>query len=371
MLPLALTLGDAAGIGPELILRLLATAPPYPVDIYANAHILNLTAAKLRKKHPKMSLAHAQIVPHAQAHQSPRTQAVRIIDVSERLPTQAQVAIASLTEPVQGKHFAPFAHLQLAALRLAIKDTQAGHVRAICTAPWNKALFQTAGLPSVGHTEVLGQDTDAKPVMMLGGDRLRVSLVTTHLPLARVADALTQEKILFTARTTQRALKQWWNIKEPQIAIAALNPHAGEGGTMGTQEQDIITPAIAQLQREGCQVSGPWPADTLFAKARRGSAWPYDAVVCMYHDQGLIPLKMLHFGNSANITLGLPLVRTSVDHGTAYDIAGKGVASLDSLRYALSLADHLSNKARPNDAQENLATNRTTLATPEQDSQQE
>jgi 4-hydroxythreonine-4-phosphate dehydrogenase len=177
--------------------------------------------------------------------------------------------------------------------------------------------------------------------MMLGGDRQRVSLVTTHLPLSQVPARLTQARICEVARVTHLALRDCWGIAQPRLAVAGLNPHAGEAGTMGTEDRDIIAPAVETLRQEGLRADGPWPADTLFAKARPGQSWPYDAVICMYHDQGLIPLKLLHFGQSANITLGLPLVRTSVDHGTAYDIAGQGVADAGSLAYALDLAERL------------------------------
>jgi 4-hydroxythreonine-4-phosphate dehydrogenase len=206
----------------------------------------------------------------------------------------------------------------------------------------NKALFGEVGLPVTGHTEILADRTEAPDhVMMLAGDTLRVALVTTHLPLSQVAAALSTEKILSTVRTTARDLRRLFGIKRPRIAVAALNPHAGELGNIGREEIEFITPAIDAARSEGIKARGPFAADTLFAKVNVEGEWPYDAVVCMYHDQALIPLKLVEFGRSANITLGLPIVRTSVDHGTAYDIAGKGTAETGSLRYALKVAAKL------------------------------
>ncbi len=176
--------------------------------------------------------------------------------------------------------------------------------------------------------------------MMLAGERLRVALVTTHLPLRSVADALTRERILATLRTTHHDLQRWLG-RPPRIAVAALNPHAGESGTMGREELDLIAPAVLEAQALGIDARGPFPADTLFAPLLQDAPWTWDAVACMYHDQALIPLKLLHFGRSANLTLGLPIVRTSVDHGTAYDIAGQATADVGSMRYALDLAAHL------------------------------
>ncbi|MBN1626940.1 MAG: 4-hydroxythreonine-4-phosphate dehydrogenase PdxA, partial [Deltaproteobacteria bacterium] len=171
--------------------------------------------------------------------------------------------------------------------------------------------------------------------MMLAGERLRVTLVTIHCALKDVPYKINKENILRTIRITQRALKDDFGIKEPRIAVAALNPHAGESGMFGTEEEEIIIPAVREAEKEGINVQGPLPADSLYFKAASGG---FDAVVNMYHDQGLIPLKMLHFSDGVNITLGLPIIRTSVDHGTAYDIAGKGVADPASLKAAIRMA---------------------------------
>jgi 4-hydroxythreonine-4-phosphate dehydrogenase len=171
--------------------------------------------------------------------------------------------------------------------------------------------------------------------MMLAGPRLRVSLVTTHLPLSEVSAALTRGKIKQTIETTAHGLKDYFGIAAPRLAVAGLNPHAGEGGIFGSEEREVIIPAIEECRRKGMQVDGPLPADSLFFHAAAGM---YDAVVAMYHDQGLIPLKLLHFRDGVNITLGLPIIRTSVDHGTAYDIAGQGRADPTSLINAILTA---------------------------------
>ncbi len=183
--------------------------------------------------------------------------------------------------------------------------------------------------------------------MMLAGDRLRVALTTVHIPLRRVHEELTPTRLHDTLRTTASEMQRRFDIGRPRIAVCALNPHAGELGIMGTEEGDVIGPVVQQVQEslgEEVDFIGPLAADTLFAKFQ-GDAQPYDAVVCMYHDQALIPLKLLHFGTSANLTLGLPIIRTSVDHGTAYDIAGQGIADPGSMRYALTLAIELDRRA--------------------------
>jgi 4-hydroxythreonine-4-phosphate dehydrogenase len=174
--------------------------------------------------------------------------------------------------------------------------------------------------------------------MMLGGDRLKVCLVTTHLALKQVPQMLTTEEILATVRITDAAFRRFFGRPRPKVAVLALNPHAGEGGLFGDEEARLITPAIAAAQAEGIEASGPHSADTLFWFAARGD---YDAVVCLYHDQGLIPLKLLHFEDGVNVTLGLPIVRTSVDHGTAYDLAGTGRASEASLVAAVRMAEEM------------------------------
>jgi 4-hydroxythreonine-4-phosphate dehydrogenase len=206
---------------------------------------------------------------------------------------------------------------------------------AMATAPINKAALNMAGHHYPGHTELLAELTGSKEfVMMLAGQKLRVSLVTIHEPLTAVPNLVTCEKVLSTILTTHKDVARYF-IRQPKIAVLSLNPHAGEGGMFGDHEELIIKPAISAAREQGVDVSGPHPADTLFHFAVQGD---YDAVVCMYHDQGLIPLKLLHFDDGVNITLGLPIIRTSVDHGTAYNLAGSGKANSSSMKAAILTA---------------------------------
>jgi 4-hydroxythreonine-4-phosphate dehydrogenase len=211
------------------------------------------------------------------------------------------------------------------------------------TAPISKAAIRQAGCHFPGHTELLAERCGVpKVVMMLGGDRLKVCLVTTHLALREVANALSQDDIFTTLWITASAFRRFFGMVQPRLAVLALNPHAGEGGLFGDEEARLIAPAVAEAQALGIAASGPHSADTLFHFAVQGR---YDAVVAMYHDQGLGPLKLLHFDDAVNVTLGLPIVRTSVDHGTAYDLAGTGTASAQSLVAAVRMAAMMADKA--------------------------
>jgi len=220
----------------------------------------------------------------------------------------------------------------------AVADAVRGEVDAVATAPVNKEAFRLAGLPWSGHTDLLAHVTGAPHVaMMFYSDPLRVVLATVHLALADVPSALTQASLEATIALTAREMPRF-GTPSPRIAVAGLNPHAGEHGLFGTEEQRVIAPAIAQCRARGANVAGPFPADTLFVRASRGE---FDVVVACYHDQGLIPVKLLAFGRAVNVTLGLPIVRTSVDHGTAFDIAGQGVADPGSMIAAVLLAARL------------------------------
>jgi 4-hydroxythreonine-4-phosphate dehydrogenase len=211
-----------------------------------------------------------------------------------------------------------------------------GEMAALVTCPINKAAMAAAGFDFPGHTELLAQGTGTRRVvMMLAGEKLRVVLVTIHAALSQVAGMLSVEKIQETITITARALRDRFGFVAPRLAVAALNPHAGEGGMFGDEETRVIQPAIQKARAAGVNVTGPFPPDTVFYHATQGY---FDAVVCMYHDQGLIPFKLLHFKDGVNTTLGLPIIRTSVDHGTAYDIAGTGRADADSLRAAVQMA---------------------------------
>ena len=220
----------------------------------------------------------------------------------------------------------------------AVEDAQRGVVQAIATAPVNKEAFRLAALPWSGHTDLLAHLTGSGHVaMMFYSEGLRVVLATVHIPLAEVPRALTASSLEATIALTARELPRF-GFERPRIAVAGLNPHAGEHGLFGSEEDTAIRPAIAACRARGIDVSGPCPGDTVFVRARRGD---FDVVVACYHDQGLIPVKLLAFGQAVNVTLGLPIIRTSVDHGTAFDIAGKGVADPESMIAAVLLAARL------------------------------
>ena len=224
----------------------------------------------------------------------------------------------------------------------AVSDAMDGTVQAVATAPVNKEAFRLAGLEWTGHTDLLAHLTGAPRVaMMFYSDRLMVVLATVHIALAEVPASLTQERMQATIALTAEAIPRFTKVP-PRIAVAGLNPHAGEHGLFGTEEDRVIAPAIAACRARGVDVSGPYPADTVFVRATRGE---FDVVVACYHDQGLIPVKLLAFGQAVNVTLGLPIVRTSVDHGTAFDIAGKGVADPQSMIAAVLLAARLARSA--------------------------
>jgi 4-hydroxythreonine-4-phosphate dehydrogenase len=236
----------------------------------------------------------------------------------------------------------------LAALRRGVEGCQAGEFGALVTAPVNKAMIADSGFPFRGHTEFLAELTNTKQVvMLLAANQLRVALATTHLPLSQVPAAVCEAPLVDILRVLDADLKNKFRIATPRISVLGLNPHAGEGGHLGHEEQAVIAPAIEMALAEGIAVSGPWPADTAFNAAQASQT---DAYLAMYHDQGLPVLKHASFGAAVNVTLGLPIIRTSVDHGTAYDIAGTGSADPSSLFAAIELAISLSERASPQTA---------------------
>lgn len=227
------------------------------------------------------------------------------------------------------------------AIVRAVEDAGRGDVQAIATAPVNKESFAAAGLPWKGHTDLLAHLTGAsRGVMMFHSEALRVVLATVHIPLARVPAALTRDLVEAVISITYSELPRF-GFPSPRLAVAGLNPHAGEHGLIGSEDRDVLEPAIAASRARGIDVAGPFPADTVFLRAIRGE---FDAVVACYHDQGLIPVKMAAFGKAVNVTLGLPIIRTSVDHGTAFDIAGQGRADAGSMIAAVMLAARLANQ---------------------------
>ena len=319
--PLALTLGDAAGIGPEIVVKLHTAGLPAPCVVYGDAGALRRACVAL----------------------SAPLRVIELTDVST-LATYAQEVGCLFVRPTYpalpdnlplGRVDARAGQSAYDALCLAIDDALLGKVRAIVTAPLNKEAMHAAGLDFPGHTEILAQRSGTPDVaMMLVNDRLRVILATIHIALSEVSPTLTTALELRTIELAQQAC-QAMGIATPRIGVAGLNPHAGEHGKFGREDLDIIAPAIAQAQARGIKASGPWPGDTLFMRARLGE---FDICVAQYHDQGLIPIKYLGIDQGVNITVGLPFVRTSVDHGTAFDIAGKGIADPSSLREAFEMA---------------------------------
>ena len=226
----------------------------------------------------------------------------------------------------------------LTAMDLALK----GKVAGLVTGPISKMALKMAGYAYPGHTELLREKTGAaEAAMMLAGGRFRVVLATTHLPLKEVSCHLSREGLIRLFALTCRSLKNDFGIAQPRLGVAALNPHASEGGLFGSEEMETIIPAVLEAHDQGLPVSGPFPADTLFWRHSQGE---FDAVCAMYHDQGLIPLKLLHFMDAVNVTLGLPIIRTSVDHGTAYDLAGTGKAHPGSLKAAIRLAAEIARR---------------------------
>lgn len=318
---IGITMGDPAGIGPEIIVRALSDP-----DMYCCARPLvlgdpaALTMALPWSGGPTLR----EVDDPADAGEAPSV--LDVLPVSRLDP--------DLLQP--GRPTVEGGRSMVEAVRLAVDLTLQGDLDGVVTAPISKRLLQQAGVAFEGHTQLLAHLTGARDVvMMLAGERLRVTLVTIHRPLREVPDLLTEEAVLRTIDLTHRGLRLDFGLDAPRLAVAGLNPHAGEDGLFGDEEQRIIGPAVERARDAGMDVRGPLPADTVFFKAVSGA---FDAVVCMYHDQGLIPLKLLHFTDGVNVTLGLPIVRTSVDHGTAYDIAGRGAADASSLKAALRTA---------------------------------
>ena len=272
--------------------------------------------------------------------------AARLVAIGDRglLAGFPHVEHVPLERPrIPGRLDAGNSRYVLAVLERAVRGCLSGEYAAMVTAPVQKSIINDAGIPFTGHTEFLAERARAEHVvMMLVGGGLRVALATTHLPLSQVPRAITQEGLLKTLRVLGRDLKERFKIENPRILVAGLNPHSGESGHLGTEDAEIIAPAIAQAGREGIAASGPIPADTLFVPERLKHA---DAVLAMYHDQGLPVLKYASFGRGVNVTLGLPFVRTSVDHGTALDLAGTGSADPGSLIEAVKLAIQLASPA--------------------------
>jgi 4-hydroxythreonine-4-phosphate dehydrogenase len=317
---IGITMGCPVGIGPEIIVRFLANqkeAADYRPVVLGDSGVLRRIAGELGIEIP-----------------------IREWRPGEKME-KGGLSVLSLSDLdagrlIWGQPTLETGRAMASYIEEAVRLQQAGQLAAMVTCPIGKKTLQEAGYSFPGHTEMLASLCGAAQyAMMMAGNRLRVTLVTIHMGLAAVPGALTGEGVLRLIGLTGRALREDFGIQAPRLAVAGLNPHAGENGLFGNEEEKVIAPAVRAAREQGWQVSGPLPADTVFHQAANGR---FDAVVCMYHDQGLIPFKLLHFEDGVNVTLGLPIVRTSVDHGTAYDIAGRGMANPASLAAACKLA---------------------------------
>lgn len=298
---IGITMGDPNGIGPEIVARLLAERKYKNCVVYGNTDALAYY---------------------------------------ERITNEVIDPYGKLTEHSRGRVLARNGAAAYAYISAAVADALAGKIDALVTAPLNKAALCKAGYKYDGHTEILAKLTKTKKYgMFFYSPELCVLLTTIHKSLRQVPALLTRQKFQETIELALLGLNSL-GIKKPQIAVCGLNPHAGENGLFGEEEQKIIIPVIKQYQNKNLKIIGPFPADTLFVQEQRQN---YDLIIAHYHDQGLIPLKMLAFDRAVNVTVGLPIIRTSVDHGTAYDIAGRGIAHLGSLSAALDLAEKMVN----------------------------
>lgn len=324
-------MGDPAGIGPEVVLKAV-TDPSIRREcrpfVLGDWGVLSRTRSKTGTATKLVLWGPGMPIPQN------ATQAIPVYSLSSLSREQSRPGF-----PSRDCGEAAYRYIRVAT-QMVLLD----RVGALATAPISKRLLQLAGYDYPGHTELLAELSHTPECrMMLLGKELKVVLVTGHLSLAQVPRQLTQKRIRVTLRLTHEALRKYFRISAPRIAVAALNPHAGEEGIFGSEEKKLILPAIRDVIRQGIRALGPFPADTIFHQAVRGD---YDVVVCMYHDQGLIPLKLHHFFGGVALTLGLPFVRTSVDHGTAYDIAGKGKADSASMREAILLAARLARQKK-------------------------
>lgn len=318
--PLGITMGCPVGIGPEIILRFFAQfgsqVGSWPV-VLGDAGVLRRCAEALAI-------------------------GVRVVDWQPGEPVQPQTLnVLSLSDLgdglVWGKPTVATGRAMGRYIEEAVRLIRQGRLAGLVTCPISKGALKAGGYRFPGHTEMLAELCQARDfAMMMAGATLKITLVSIHQSLAEVPGAITQEAVLRMIGITGQALRDDFGVPQPRLAVAGLNPHAGEGGMFGDEEQRVIGPAVEAGRKAGWQVAGPFPPDTVFNKAVAGQ---FDAVVCMYHDQGLIPFKLLHFSDGVNVTLGLPIVRTSVDHGTAYDIAGKGLAEPASLAAAVAMAE--------------------------------
>jgi len=329
---IGITMGDPVGIGPEIVLLALEDPSLYKCCrplVFGDIRILNAAGRCLNRP----VILNRVKFPASGKYTSGSVDVINQTDLDP-----SKISWGNPSE-LTGRAMITY-------IKCAVDMAITGEIAAVVTGPINKSAMKMAGSKFLGHTEYIAHRTKSEHfVMMMAGKKLRVSLVTIHLSLKEAAASLTTENIFKTIEITHLALNTRFGLKKPRIAVAGLNPHAGEQGLFGSEEKDIITPAVRKAAEKGMEVFGPLPPDTVFYHAYKGQ---YDTVVCMYHDQGLIPFKLLHFMDGVNTTLGLPVIRTSVDHGTAYDIAGTGSADpgsmIAAIRMAASQADFLAEK---------------------------
>ena len=323
---IGITMGDPTGIGPEIIVKALLMKEPFKVCrpiVFGDREVLSKTIEMLGLN--------------------------ATIEVIEKVPEEGYLPQKIFLFPLSqlradslhfGKPTRECGEATVKYVEEAVKWVKNGKLDAITTCPINKQAINAAGYPFPGHTELLAHLVQASSVaMMFLGSRWKVVLVTTHLPLQEVSRWITSDRVLSTIRMTDEGLKKYFGVPHPKIAVLGLNPHSGEEGLLGKEEQMEITPAISMARSQGVIVEGPFPADSFF---NLSEPFIFDAVISMYHDQGLIPIKMSNFKEAVNFTLGLPFIRTSVGHGTAYDIAGKGLADPTNLIHAILTASNLS-----------------------------
>lgn len=306
MKPLIITAGEPAGIGPDIILQLAEAHPELSLTVIADQQLFSARAQQLKINKPKN---------------------LRVQHIPLRAPCQAGVLNPENADYV------------LECLKQAASACLRGEFHALVTAPVHKGVINQAGIAFSGHTEFLAEFThSALPVMLLTAASMRVAMLTTHIPLAKVPAAISAEKLIATIKVIHHDLQKRFGLQQPRISVCGLNPHAGENGYLGREELDIMAPALTTLRAAGYTIRGPIPADTAFTPAALQQC---DVVLAMYHDQGLPVIKAQNFSSAVNVTLGLPIIRTSVDHGTALELAGTGRAEFSSLLAAIQLANQL------------------------------
>ncbi|MBU6375387.1 MAG: 4-hydroxythreonine-4-phosphate dehydrogenase PdxA [Bdellovibrionales bacterium] len=335
---IVITPGDPDGVGPEIVLKTILRRQ---TELPTSTQLLCVGA---RSPFEKLGANLIEVGDFNSASELPRTRPGELLFISA---PQSPPKSAGR----RGSRFSLPGYQSGWSIERAVGLVSSNKAAALVTGPICKSRLHAGGYPFPGHTEMLASLCKAKDVtMMLTNERLRVALVTTHLPLKKVPQSINYKNIRTTTMHTVHSLEKYWGIKRPRLAVAALNPHAGEGGLFGDEEVKIISPALKRLRKDlgaTAIIDGPLPADTLFAKnAAQSKDLKYDAVICMYHDQGLIPIKLIDFAKTVNVTLGLPIIRTSVDHGVAFDLVGTGKADPSSFQAALRLAHEMALKKK-------------------------